>query len=547
MPVDRILAELDPEYKANLRRRCQVDILYLGEILGYSKLLPRVHQPVVDLCVMKNPDVPIEEQDALKERLHLDPRGTYKTTLSIIDSVQWIIAFPNVRICKLTATKPLAAAIAGEITDHFVVKDSEHPTDFQLLFPEFHIKPRDKRVGEFTAPCRTRDWREATVMAFSIETSISGWHFDVMDPDDVVDTQNSSTPQGIRKVKKNYRINRKTLMPWGYVNFKGTRYSPLDLYGDTIEKATPKKIKMLIRAALKIKDRRRLQEGDPFPVENEVELLFPELLSFDFLKSAFEDDYDSFMTQYMNDAYGSNEVIFTKELLLQATVPASSIPFVGEIFIACKVPGLQLGAIATGLIADGRMFVVDVARGSFSPSAFASRVVTMAKKHGVHRITIEQTPGSMKEESTIKNYAAVYGWSIEINWTEFEEDDTARIVNMKHTEPLFASSRLLFSDALPGLTEIYSQFTGFGMIDRNEIPDVIARLSDNLPQSIVNENLDEEQEQAWERAKHEDAHDRIYGLGQYAPPEPIVIQPQEPYTAPRNSYGLDDSLGGLDG
>lgn len=548
--IDRLRVQLDEEYRQQVRRRCQTDLLFLGrDVLGYRMLQERVHGPAAALCVQKDPDKPIEEQDPgrPKKGLQLDPRGTFKSTLSIVDSVQWIIGFPNVRICKLTATKPLATAIVGEITDHFVKETHAEPTLFQDLFPEFCISPRDKLVGTYTAPCRTRNWREATVMAFSIETSISGWHFDVLDPDDVVDTQNSSTPGGLAKVKKNYRINEKTLMPWGYINYKGTRYDPFDLWGDLLDKAKPGAIKTLIRSALTLKSGERLRP-DNFPDPDECTLLFPELLPYEFLREKFEDDYSSFMTQYMNDAYGDKEVIFRKEDLLQATIPAAQIPVTGETFTAWRFAYQDhaWSGGCVGLMDGGRMYITDAVRGSSKPSALAHKVVHLAKKHGCHAVKIEETPGARYLEPAIQNYALALGWPLVIHWLEFQEDDGVRDQRMKGTEPLLAAGRLLFSDDVKqvNLKELHRQFSNYGMVEESELVDAVSRVAEALPKSIAVEQLSDQDALAWELTRQRDMHDKVHGLGLYAPREPMV---EEKPFAVENSYGLDSMLGGLNG
>jgi hypothetical protein len=346
--IDRQRVLDDTAYRNEMRLRVQTELLFCGRVLGYRKLDDEVHGPVEQLCVRKNPALPIEEQSSIKTRYHFDPRLTYKSTLSIIDSTQWITCFPDIRICKATATKPLAKAIVGEITDHFVCpkkpKDVEKPydddfikfaSDFQLLFPEFVITPTEKLVGEYTAPYRTRNWREATVMAFSIETAISGWHFDVFDPDDVVETQNAKTASGLENVKKNYFTNRKTLESYGYVNGKGTRYNPFDLWGKCMVDAEYNPLtgecgdpttKVLKRGALTLLSGKRLEADKPFPAAEEMKLHFPKILPYDFLKREFKSDYPTFMTQYMNDAQGGNEVTFTPEMLMAATVPEDAVP-----------------------------------------------------------------------------------------------------------------------------------------------------------------------------------------------------------------------------
>jgi hypothetical protein len=560
MLLDRKRVVRDTAYRNEMRLQCQQDHFFLGKLLGYDKLLERVHRPAVSLYVVKNPAISIDQQRALKKTTQLDPRGTYKSTVKVVDAVQWIICFPNVRYCKFTATKDLAKAFAGEIADHFVCgkkpKDIDNPydeafvaeaTDFQLLFPEFVITPSEKKVAEYTAPCRTINWKEKTVMAFSNETTISGWHFDVGDIDDIVDTQNSSTPPGIKKVKKNWHVNKKTFMPWAYLHFTGTRYDPFDLWGDQIDNADPKRHKFLIRGALTLKNGKRLEPGIEFPPEIEMTLLFPELLSYEFLKGEFEDDYESFMTQYMNDAYGGHEVVFTGEAMLKCTVGTEDIPVSGHHFIHWRFPfGKDKHAAAAAGLMDGiRMFVTDVMFGVFKPSNLAHHVVMMAKKYGVERVSIEDTPGARAYEAAIQNYAAASNWRLQINWLEFTEDETTRELRMKSLEPLLATSRLIFSSGIRPLKEVYRQFQHFGMVDDAAVVDVVSQLVGNLPKSVVRTEQSVDENLAWQMLQQKDLHDRTHGLGAYRPAEPILIE--KPWEPQKNSYGLEEIMPGLNG
>src|SRR5206468_3081404 len=121
----------------------------------------------------------------------------------------------------------------------------------------------------------------------------------------------------------------------------------------------------------------------------------------------FEDDFESFMCQYMNDAQGGNDVTFTKEALLAATVPHAAVPVSGEIFIAwrlaCKSKNWNNVAAAVGLLESGRLYVIDIVHGVFKPSTLANRVAKLAKKHGARAVTIEETPGAGQMESAIQN------------------------------------------------------------------------------------------------------------------------------------------------
>jgi len=541
------LKDGDEVYRKDLRFRSQIDLFFLAkEVLGYDLITERTHRRVAEFFVQKDPRRPLPEWDSIKKRLWLFPRGTFKSTFNIADSVQYILCDPNVRILDLTASGGLADAIVDETGGHFVLKNPDEPTVLQRLFPEYCITPKAKRTGIFTAPNRLRDWREGTIMSNSIDSSLSGWHFDVEKDDDTVDNRNSATPTQIKKVKKNLYLNGKMLMPWGYRDRVGTRYDPFDAYGEEIEKAKPGKVKVLIEGALKMKDGSRLEEGQEFPGPDEMVLLFPELLSYEFLRGEYENDYSSFMTQYMNDAYGDREVVFAREMMLQASIEPEKIPVAGEVHICWRIgysskEKMRFSGGAAGIIANGRLFVVDLARGAFKPSVLAHRIVVMAKKYGSHQVSIEDTPGARQYESAIQNYALTMTWRLTINWIEYQEDDGTRELRIKATEPLLATKRLLLSLSLPQINDCYRQFVNFGMVDETEVPDVVSRLAERLPKSIEVKDLPAEQEEVWEEIRRQDLFDRIHGAGRYAPVAPI--EEEKPHVV-TNSYPGEDIFGG---
>jgi len=539
----------DDAYREELAGICQRDLLTLGRVLGYDKLIDEVHEPVALLAVLKDPAKSIEDQSPVKERIHLDPRGCYKSTLSIIDCIQWIICFPDVRICILTATKPLAQAIVGEISGHFVRSMTGEPTLFQAIFPKFTISPRDDRTGLFTAPNRKRKWREATVMAFSIETSISGWHFDVLCVDDVVDTQNSKTDASIAAVKSNYFVNLKTLMPWGFKLTKATRYNPFDLTGQLLKKAKPGRTQTLVRGALRLNSGKRLEPGD-FPAESEVTLLFPQLLSYEFLKEQFELDYGSFMSQYMNDASGGNLVIFSESDMLNACLLAEQLPLAGMVRVAWRLeyaanPAMKFSGGAAGVMHNGRMHIMEHRRGQFLPSKLAREIVLMCKRHGTHTVHIEATPGAIHYEPEIRNQGVLLGWHVNVSWIDYEEDEGRRKIRLKALQPMIEARRLLFNAESPQIMQLREQFESFGMIDENEIVDAVARVAEALPKTILASEDNEQFAHEWESLRQKQMHDVLYGEQGISVLE--IDEADKVPPPPTNSYGLHEMLGGLDG
>jgi hypothetical protein len=545
----------DRAYRDDLRLRAQTDLFWLCyELLGYDKLTEDVHRAVADHYVQKDPRKPIEEQDTVKNRLHLDPRGTFKSTINMGDCVQWIICFPENCGLLMSGALKLAQAFVGEVGQHFVKPKGVSGSTFQELFPEFCIPPSAVRVGSYLAPNRQTMRKDDTLMSGSMEAAMSGWHFEWLKEDDIVDNRNSETPSGIEKVKKNRHVNRKMLMPYGYRDTAGTRYDPFDCYGDDIAKARPGKIKILCRPALVMHSGERLT-SDNWPAEDECTLTFPSLLSYEFLRDSYDDDYSSFMTQYMNDAYGGKEVIFDPEEMAEAMVDEESDPVEGPVqivwrFSSSAEPSMKYAGAAVGRAAFGVMFILDVVRGVYNPSTQARKVVELAKKHDARTVQIIDSPGARHLEHHIHNYALEVGYKVALKWIPFDQDASARDLRMKTVQPLIATGRVKFSDAIGPMNDLTRQFTNFGMVEQNEIVECVARVCEVLPKSIAHPGEEEESDEEFEAARERDLHNMVYGRGRYAAPEvdPTPIEEEEEEYMPQtNPYGLEDIMPGLSG
>src|SRR3569832_2052208 len=112
--IERIGA--DANYREMLQYLCQTDLFFLAkEILGYRDVTEETHREVADTFLKKDPKRSIREQaDPCHVRLLLLPRGTFKSTFNICDTVQYIICWPDIAILVLTAANsedsPLADA-----------------------------------------------------------------------------------------------------------------------------------------------------------------------------------------------------------------------------------------------------------------------------------------------------------------------------------------------------------------------------------------------------------------------------------------------------
>jgi hypothetical protein len=291
-------------------------------------------------------------------------------------------------------------------------------------------------------------------------------------------------------------------------------------------------------------------DANGFPAEDEVELLFPTILSYDFLLEEYEGDYPSFQSQYMLDTYGAAEIAFDEREIIGAMVAEDKLPMEGTAHIAFRLPcrsqkwSTLSGAV--GMMHRDRMYITDVIQGHYKPSAMARVIHDLARKYGLHRVLIEESPGARTLQPVIDNYALTTGWPLYISWLEFEEDSGVRDIRIRSVEALIASARLLFSAGVK-TKPLITGFVEYGMMPETGLPDVISRVADNLPVSVANEEADDA---AFEAMRERDHYNMIYGRGPYAPPEPEPeeMSYEEPGIEDRRytEHGLEVLIPGLE-
>ena len=96
----------------------------------YPDLVESLHKPMCEFFIQKNPAKIWLLQDTAKNRLLLAPRGHFKTTINLCDTIQWMLAFPDVTIVLFSGTQELTARMVDEIKQHFLMNG-----DFREMFP----------------------------------------------------------------------------------------------------------------------------------------------------------------------------------------------------------------------------------------------------------------------------------------------------------------------------------------------------------------------------------------------------------------------------
>lgn len=232
-------------------------------ILGMD-FQPNPHDQLFKCFIQKRPGEGFVHSDLdqkTKKRMILWPRNHLKTSAVLVDIVQTILNYPNVRILFLTGNDDLAKVQLQRIKKRF-----ENPSKrFKWLFPEFCYRDvRNRRVAEFlkdedgnldetrphpeawvtrpaklgtakafTVPCRTSDlFAEATFTISTAKSTKAGSHYDIIYVDDLVNETNYRKVDALQACYDRYIDTTPLIEVSGFMVITGTRYS----FGDTYER-----------------------------------------------------------------------------------------------------------------------------------------------------------------------------------------------------------------------------------------------------------------------------------------------------------------------
>jgi predicted phage terminase large subunit-like protein len=544
--VERIGALPTQEQQVDelLMLMCRTNLMFLGREIFNRDFVFETHEPVCDFFVQKDMSRKFYELDEFKERLLLYPRGSFKSTIDIVDCVQWFINYPDIRILILTAEVGLATEFIGELKNYFFVAPSAPLTIFQQLFPEWTLNV--KTIGaedQFFCPRRvTGDEakRDPSAWASSILSNLPGRHCDLMKCDDVVNDKNSETPQLVAKVNKKVNYAASLIDPGGHKDFLGTPYAVADLYAKTEEKALPGELKLLkMPARWLLPTSQFKEEVDCGPAD--YKLLFEldkngrEKLTHKFLDKKKRTDLPVYLSQYMLSASGIKKVKFTLELLMRQTISMDQIPHQLRYYIlwdfayaANSDNDYSVGAVV-GLDIENRAFVVEIFRDRYTDNDLAQEIVNSYMKYRPRMVCIENSNGAQFLEQTIRRYADEAGISyIPLDFFKVDNTPNAKASRVGVLQPALVRGELFFSNLIECLEDLYKEFKDFGSMIHNDIPDAISHYTRILP--LRTEVSDSPQTRAraaaFAKALRDKAfYEMIFGRDDDAPPvveEPIV-------------------------
>jgi len=606
LPPDSPVFKQELENLQVYRFIAQTNLFYLCHLLEkYSLTTISTHEEICNKhFIQKDPtfatfDDFANQYTGLKESLLLVPRGGFKSSIDIADSVQWVICYPDVTIAIITGVLSLAASFLGEFKEHFSLADSGDvdPTTkkpvyiprklldretqqlstsaFQVLFPEHCTKPGEGTTGAWDTPAiQGIGEREPTIKAASLDQALAGWHHKILKLDDCVNDENSRTTTRIEGVNKQISIMEALLNPNGFKDVLGTWYDENDYYGLKIkhEELTAKDegistvigsvdsgrfnsstyTKIYLRACWwPTEEAEQLGKIEEEMRAGDYILWFPERLTYKFLSSKKKlDQY--FAIKYLNNPRKHHQVKFPRELLIRRTIPHNQLPQQGTIVATVDTAySVQNWAdytvMITALISGGRFYIVNMIRGRFNEYELPAVIAAGVNKWKPKRLCIEDSVGVKWMGRELRREMDKLRITVPVEFVSLGKGTKAnsKKLKAKPVARLLGDERMFFLNSCEGLVDIYSELEKFTGTNDDSHDDIVSALSLLAEQFGAYADMEAKvnftESQYVQDKKSAARHDLIYGLGKY-----------RRYNAsqgfiddnPRTQFELDKSLGG---
>lgn len=512
---------------------------------------------------------PIQERiDSNKARtmILLDPRGFFKSSVDGIDTVQWIINCPDIRILIMGGVYKLATQFLTGIKRRFYLPKGQRPSTFHLLFPEYVIRGVDGDSAQpMITPARRHESFDPTLGIISVGSSLSGFHCEIAKLDDVVTDENCNTTETRESLAEKADGAINLVMPWGWIDIIGTRYFPDDYYGVLLakHKDNPEKfpLKFFQRACWTVLpeflgvERKGLKYLD----QHMVTLTFPEHADWKDLQSKLNQNEKKFRCQQLNQpVWGDAEVPnFPMSLLMGHRVSLMAsydirnrrAPYiVGAIDTAREAKkSSDYTVVVIGYIYPDdkgvvKLAVVDVDYGKWTQTDIASHIAAMhAKYQPAQWVGEDSGVGDLLKQRILDTARLSYGMWMNIAWLPTDNSPQAKVSRIKGLEILLRAERMDFVEGSWN-PEAFEQFEGYKgqkstKTKKDDIPDAISFLAKFLPSSIPltpqeQESKAKSDEAAYATKLLKAHHERLFGTNEGNRQMPMPMSEPETPSSP---------------
>ena len=484
------------QQKLEARSRAKRDKFYLAnEVLGFD-FQPETHAELFGCFVQWKPDKNWDSQSDVKDRMILWSRGHYKTTAVVVEVIQAILNFPNVRVLLMQGSLPVTRTLLKQIAAHFA--GEAFGSKLPELFPEFcgSRTDLDYSVNSFTVPARTmKQLAQATVTVASPKSVKTGQHYECGFFDDLVNDQNHLNPKLVQKVQENFTLAQALIDPGGYRFVTGTRYAFGDLYEQILRwQAASGKWVVSVKDCW-TDDSATLADKDKKPRFPRFTKKAGELGGFttDILLQMQEDDPANFACQYLNKPIHSSLQSFTEALFESSLTTAELSPALSVPIMVCDLASTNTDKADDNVIAVGKTdglgigYLVDLRGGQWAPMDMAMHVIDMALRHRPHTIYFEGSSAAKYFQNFLMLVARQRGIFLPIEEIKVDNKPDAKNARVLALAGIMKRGKFKIFKGLANYEKLVEQACQFpkGRHGHDDYPDTAALLYQQLGKMLL--------------------------------------------------------------
>lgn len=405
-----------------------------------------------------------------KFKLFLIPRGHLKSSyITMGYAIQSLIRDPNKRILIVNATWDNARKFLKEIKGK-ILSD-----EFKDVFGDWGTEQWN--MDECTIAARTKTLKEASISTAGLEKSITGQHYETIIMDDLVNKENVTTPDQIRKVIEYYESLLPILEPNGELIVVGTVWHKLDLYNH-IQTKLKKQFVVFKRG-----------------VEVDGKFIFPEKFNKDVLATIKANMRPSlFASQYYNEPISEENQIFKHEQFRYYDSLPANITVVNttvDIARSERHDSDETAIVTVGWTPKSDCYLIDVQHGMWGTQE------KIEKMHGVNK-TFKPQILAIEKDANQKYFLDTISMSENMGFerlpfTEISSGNKNKEDRIMNLEPLFRAGKVYFPKGPDWVQDLELQllsFTPQGTHGKDDIIDALAsHLKIYTPEEIESKTL----------------------------------------------------------
>jgi hypothetical protein len=441
------------------------------------------------------------DDDSCKMK-HLEaPRGAYKTSILQGFAMRMTLRNPNLRVLY-----GMDVASEAEKKMRFIRGHFQNNPVIELIWGKQRERGAPWAVDGFQIARRTRDVPEPTFSCFSTDRDLTGGHFDIIIPDDLVNHKNVKN-EGIKKTLDVFDALFFLLDPGGWLIPTGTRYADDDLWGHIITNLSDTFAHKIISCGI---------HWNPDAPDDKPELIGEPTfkhLTKGFLLQQFKKlhyNKSKFSSQYMNTCLAEGSQLFWRGQFRPVAWDDSMLDLANYLLVDTATSTNDESCFSVGFVVgiDSRddAYIIDSFCGIMDPHSVAKEIVSMnirwQSKNPIKRTVLETGTANQVYKPLIEILAAQEQIRINIKDVPRGSNSDKRRERIPSLQSRFKEGKIHWVDTLPRMFkhrgeevpffvpdgwrsedeplvrlpagEVVDQFIRFGPYGRDDIPDALA-------------------------------------------------------------------------